>query len=333
MRWLIRLVVLGAALWAGWWVLGAHFIERGLRDALAGAQRSGVTVQDSGVSGFPNRWDVTLTEPRLADPVTGITTSAPFVQAFTLTWKPWHLIAALPELSVAAPDGSAATLAGRMRASLRLRPTAALPLEALRISGTDLTLARLAPDGPARRTAAERAELATRRLADPAETHQIALTVTGLAPDPASRPPATPLPPVIDRLAVDAAATFSAPLDRTAGQTRPHVTAIDLRAAGLTWGALHVTATGRLAADTQGLAQGQIDIRIDDWNLALDALVATGILRPEMRPTWAEFARRLAEMGNTGAGLDLPLTMSRGRMALGPLPLGPAPALVPQPTG
>jgi hypothetical protein len=128
-------------------------------------------------------------------------------------------------------------------------------------------------------------------------------------------------------------AGLSAPLDRFAGQTRPGLTALELREASLRWGALTVSARGQVAADAEGLAEGRIDIRIAPWPLALEAAVAAGLIRPELAPTWAEIARRLAEGSADPDRLDLPLTLARGRAALGPLPLGPAPRLAPGPGG
>lgn len=347
MRWLTWAVVVAAVLWSGYWFAGSTALDRGVREAFAGATRQGALATHAGlgVSGFPNRFDLTVTRPRLGDPVTGIAWSAPFVQVFTMTWQPWHIIAALPSEQVIVTPGAEATLTSdRLRASVVFMPRPALPLDRMTLAGEGLAL-DLAPleAAPARLTL-ERAQLSTRLDPSRANTHEVALDLAGLAPGPGFRaalPPGTDLPDRADTAGLRAFVTFSAPLDRHAGTTRPTITALDLREARLAWGAIALSAQGSIAADDAGLAAGRIDIRLDGWETALAAATAAGLVRPEIAPTWAEFARRLSELsappgtspGTVQDRLDLPLTFANGRMSLGPLPLGPAPRLIPAPQG
>lgn len=324
MRWLLWIVVAASALWSGYWFAGRAAVERGAQGALEAAAAQGFVAQAGiAVQGFPNRFDLTLTEPRLGDPARGLLWEAPFAQVFALSYKPWHLIAVLPpEQRLMTPAGAFALTAGDLRASLVSAPSPDLPLERLAVAGQALAL--VGPDGS--RLSAESARLATRRDASAPHAHEVGLDVTGLAPDPA-RAALAGLPPAAETLRIVAVAALTAPLDRHAGTVPPMLDRLTLREVTFRWGPAALSATGEIVADAQGRAQGTIDIRITDWRRMLDAATALGLIRPEMAPTWAEMARRLAEAAGSGDDLSLPLRMEGGRLSLGPLPLGAAPQL------
>ncbi len=329
MRWLIRLVVLAAVLWAGWWFAGATAINRGVAEATA---QGPLAASDAIVRGFPNRWDLTLTEPRFADPRTGLRWQAPFVQVFALTYRPWHLVAALPpEQVIDTPMGSTTLRAGRMQASLVLHPSADLPLERFALVGDEVELVR-APFAAAPSTTRARVlRLATRRAAGDPLTHEVGLDLAGLAPDPAllaAIPAEHGLPAEIEALRLVVSLSLSAPVDRHLPDRRPVLTALDLSEVQLAWGSIRFTARGRLVPDAEGYAEGTLQLALDDWEAAFDAAGALGLMEPQMVPTWSAFARSLAEAAGTPGRLELPLTLSGGRMSLGPLPLGRAPLLV-----
>ncbi|MDZ4134328.1 MAG: DUF2125 domain-containing protein, partial [Paracoccaceae bacterium] len=98
MRVLLAVVLGLAMLWGGYWFVGARALEQGGAAWFADQTAQGrIAMRDSfGVRGFPNRFDLTVEGLRLADPATGYGWQAPFVQIFSLTYKPWHIIAALP---------------------------------------------------------------------------------------------------------------------------------------------------------------------------------------------------------------------------------------------
>lgn len=327
MRWLLWAVLIVAAGWSGLWFAGAHMLDRAVADALAQSVPE-VSASDYAVRGFPNRFDVTLTEPRLADPVSGFGWSAPFVQVFALSYRPWHTILALPpEQRLVWPNGGLILRAEMLQASLVLRPTQALPLDRLTVVGKGLDLR---PDlGVGASVGA--VHFATRLDQTRVNTHEIGLQVSGIAPDAtalALLPAGTDLPPAADTLRLDAFASFSDPLDRFAAQTLPDLTRLDLKELSFRWGDILLEGEGALVPDSNGFAEGRITLRLDQWRKAIDAAVAVGALRPEIAPTWAEFARRLAEASGNPDRLDLPLIFGRGRMSLGPIPLGLAPRLV-----
>jgi hypothetical protein len=324
MRWLLWIVVLTSGLWSGYWFVGSGAVETGARQAIAAQAAMGRTAQaEVSIKGFPNRFDLTLTEPRFGDPALGVVYEAPFVQIFALSYKPWHLIAAFaPEQRLVTPLGTFTLAAEKLQASLVAEPGADLPLDRLAVAGDGLALT--APDGT--RTGAAAARLATRRDSSAPHAHEIGLDVTALAPD-AARATLAGLPPTVETLRIVAVVALDAPLDRTAAMRPPRLERLTLRETSFRWGSTALAAEGEIAPDAQGRAEGTITIRVTDWRRMIDAAMALGLLRPEIAPTVAEMARLMSEAAGTGDNLDLPLRMTGGRMSLGPLPLGPAPQL------
>lgn len=326
MRWLLRVVIAAALLWGGWWFAASTAMERGAIAAFDAMAARGLvaTRSDLSVRGFPNRLDLILTDPAVSDPATGLGYRAESIRLYTLTWRPWHVIAAFaPEQRMTTQGGDAVLTSDRLQASLVLQPNAALGLDRMAVAGDAVTLTAPALDGQAR-IAADTVRFATRLDLTRDDTHEIGLDIAGLD---AGLPPGTGLPPRAERLRIVAFAGFSAPIDRFAGDTRPELVRLDLAEASLVWGEMRLTAEGSLTADANGFAEGRIDIRLQDWETALTAATAIGLVRPVLAPTWAELGRRLAEASGDPQRIDLLLTMSGGRMSLGPLPLGPAPRL------
>jgi len=327
MRRLLSAVLAASGIWGAYWFVGATALERAARDWLASAAPR-VQAAGADVAGFPNRFDLTLTDLRVGE-AGSVVWQAVFLQLFALSYKPWHLIAAFPpEQRVTLPDGTVLIVtADKLQASLVVTPSTAVALDRIVVAGNGLGLR--AEDRPGMTLDALR--FATRRDATRTDTHEIGLEVNGLRPDQGllAAPPDRPLPPGDVTMRLDALIGFSAPLDRFAGETQPMPILIDLKEARAVWGDIVIEATGRIVPDAAGLAEGQIDIGLSGWDSAIALAVATGALRPEIAPTWAELARRLAEASPTSGRIELPLVFADGRMRLGPLPLGRAPRLLP----
>lgn len=329
MRALLVIVLVLAALWSGYWFVGSRALERGVEQWFVAQTGRGITAEraDVAVQGFPNRFDLTVTEPRLADPQRGLSWQAPFVQVFAMTWKPWHLIAALPDSqTVGLPGQTVDVSSSRLRGSLIVTPGTDLTLDRSTVEGDNI---RLASDR-GWSTAVARLLFATRRDAADAAAHEIFLEATSITPDQAFRmemKSVSDLPELIDRMRVDARAGFSAPLDRFAARTQPRLQRLDLREAGLVWGRLTLSAKGSVAAGPQGVAEGRIDIRVSPWRDLVPVLVAAGVVKAEVAPTVERWLELMAAQGTDREVLEVPLTLADGRMALGPIPLGPAPRM------
>lgn len=332
---LIWTVVLLTAAWSGWWWVGKQAMERGTDAFFARLEDEGWQAGHGGrgVVGYPNRLDLTVTEPALRDPLSGAGWQAPFVQILTLSYRPWHLIAAFPnDQRLLLPSGAALALrSDRLRASLRVEPNTTLALDRITLVGDALRL-----ETGAGGVGIGTLRFATRQAPALALGHEAALEALDVAPDPAflaALPAGSGLPALIDRLRLDMELGFTAALDRNAASTRPELKSLLLREAALTWGDLTVHGTGRLIADASGLAEGRIDWRVDNWRMALAAAQAAGLVSPEVAPTWANALSLLSQAGGVPGRIDLPLVMQGGRMSLGPLPLGRAPVFGPPQPG
>lgn len=334
MRKLTYLLITLSVLWSGYWVAGSTVIRNAAEDWFAAQGVRGVTAERTAltVAGFPNRFDLTVEGITFADPASGIGWQAPFAQVFAMTWKPWHIIAALPPAQVVTLPGQTITLASEgLRASLRARPSGDLPLAmAIAESG-----AISATSSQGWTTGAAKAVLSLGAAPGKPLAYDISADIAGLAPDPALLLRLLPeggLPPALTEIRLRATATLTAALDRHAGDTRPRLAALELTDARVTWGDVALTATGSIAPDDQGYAAGRIAFTVTNWRKVMPLLVASGTVKPELARTVETMLDSLARQSGDAEVLKLPLVMDQGWMSIGPLPLGPAPILMP-PTG
>ena len=323
MRALLGLVIVAFLGWSGWWWFASGAARTGAETVVANLQAQGWQASHGGiaVAGYPNRIDLTLTEPRLATPDRAWGWQAPFAQVFALSYRPWHLIAAFAtEQRLQTPAGDWRLQAGKLQSSLVLVPGADLQLDRMQMAGEALVL-----KGPVQ-VGLDRLALATRPAVGKALAQDIGLEVTGITPDPrlVAALPAGLFPGQAEILRLDAEVTLTAALDRHAMNAPPQIDAIMLREARLSWGPVKLHLSGRLAPDAAGRAEGDLALRLEGAQAALQLAVAAGLLDPATRGTWAGVIDSLAP---GGAALDLPLRLSRGMITLGPLPIGPAPLL------
>ena len=332
MRALLIIVLALGTLWGGYWVVGSIGLQRTAEAWFAAQNERGVEAgySDLAVQGFPNRFDLTVTDVHLADPVTGYGWDAPFAQVLSMTWKPWHLIAALPNRqTVTTPDQEIVVESSTLRGSLVMVPGVALALDAVILEGADL----VATSGMGWTLKAARAQLATRQTASLPNGHEVNLTLSGLVPDPAFLAAAGDLPAQIETTQIDVSVGFTAPIDRFAADSKPQLTAMTVKQGLVRWGDLKISVTGDVVAGADGLAEGQIDIEMTNWRKILPVAVAMGLITAEVAPTVENMLGLLAEQSADPTVLSLPLKMTAGRMSIGPLPIGPAPRMIAGPQG
>jgi hypothetical protein len=228
MRKLLFLILLGSGLWSGYWFVGSDAIRQGIEDGFADAATQGLVAEKSAltVAGFPNRFDVTVEGLRLMDPATGVGLEAPFLQVFAMTWKPWHVIAALaPEQEVTLPDQAVTLTSEGLRASFRSRPATDLPLAAIVIETDRLAATSTAgwSVGMTRSVVSLSADEEVTGAGDAPNTYLFSTDLAEVTPDPTFMAavkavtveglPASDLPDVIDSLRTGVFLTFNAPLE------------------------------------------------------------------------------------------------------------------------
>ena len=340
MRKLLVLLLVGSALWSGYWFVGSNAIRQGAEDWFAQAASQGLEAETASldVVGFPNRFDLKLTGVSLRDPAQGIGWQAPFAEVYAMTWKPWHIIAALPpEQVVTLPDQSVTLTAEGLLASVRARPATDVPLAAVVVESGAFQAQSTAgwTAGAARAVASVSADEEVPGAGDAPNAYVLSVALTDLAPDPAALQKIVAeagLPPQIATVRLLATATLTAPLDRFASQTNPRLATLDLTDSLVAWGDLSITATGAIAPDDNGFAAGRIDFSVTNYQRLVPALVAAGAIKPEIAQTVENMLAALAQETGDPNLLQLPLILEGGRVSLGPLPLGPAPRLI-GPTG
>ena len=323
MRGLLWVSVLLMGLWSGYWFIGKTAVDRAAIGFFAMAPAQGLEAEHKGLSvaGFPNRFDLTVTEPSLADRKSGFGWQAPFLQIFSLSYKPWHIIAAFaPEQMVMTPYENLSISSEKLQASVVVEPNANLTFDRTTLIGSDLGIASTL--GWAFK--ADDLRFATRQDPSRENVHQIGLDLLELTPDPSLSRLLPDLPARIEKLHIDVFMGFSAPIDRFAGQSRPQVELLEIREGSLGWGDLAVFVKGDLPI-VAGAPEGRVDLRIEGWRKLLPLIEQSGAIKAEVLPTVERMLETLALQSGNAEVLEMPLIFAGGQMRLGPLPLGPAP--------
>lgn len=339
MKRLLVVIIVSATLWSGYWLYGSS-TTRGAFEGWFGERRAAGWVADFAaleVQGFPNRFDVTMTDIALADPDTGWAWTAPFFQILALSYKPNHVIAVWPDLQhVATPLGKFDITQAEMQASLVLWPSADIAPDRIRLVADTLQIS--ASDGTgtamsALRIAAERlgadGQPATAAPEEGATRYRIALSAEGFAPDLALRhriDPTDRLPRTLDALRADVTLGFDRPWDRRAVEVaRPQPRQIALRLAEARWGELELKAAGELEIDAAGEATGRMTVKAQNWREILAMARASGELPEGVADT---LERALSLLAGRNDGIDIPLDFRRGLIWIGPVPVMDSPVFV-----
>ena len=325
---LIVILLVGSLGWMVWWVVGHTAYEKGLT-AWVDQRRAEGWAADVGslkTAGFPNRFDTTLTDLRLADPETGVAWNAPFLQLLSLAYKPHQVIAVFPQTHrFSTPLGAFDISHEDARASLFLKPETSLGLDQAILVLTGLELD--ADEGWTTRLTTGR--FAAESVPAAENTYRIGGDIKELTPSTPVRrllDPARVLPDTVDSLRLDATAAFDRPWDRFAVEdARPQPTRIDLTELSAQWGTVTFKATGEVDVTADGFPEGEITVRAVEWRKILDMAVVSGVL-PESAAD--PLKRGLELMSGPRDTLDATLGFRGGFVRLGIIPIAPAPRIV-----
>ena len=331
MRVLLAIVILAALGWSGWWWLAATARDRALTGWLAERRADGwvAEAEDVRVTGFPGRLDTIVTGLDLADPEAGWSWRADEFQVLSLSYKPHHVIAVLPGTQVvgdpvrdhhrhqrdAARVGDLpAEPAARARPhDLRDRRHAALQRPRL-----DRRHRQGDPRDPARRGGAPNAH----DLAFDAEALALPAGLT------AGLNVGAVLPDAISPVGLDATLAFDRPWDRaTVEGENPTLEQVRIRDLSLAWGRLDLRGRGTLEVDDEGFAEGRLDLRARNWQEMVDIAEAAGALDPGVAGAVRAGLGLVARLAGDADAIDVPLDFADGVARLGPVVIGPAPAL------
>lgn len=335
MRVLLAIVLLAAAGWSGWWWWNASAREAAIRDWLAERQADGWIAEAVAieVDGFPNRVDLTASGLSLADPDSGWSWEAPFFQVLSLTWTPHQFIAVWPdEQVVATPYETARITSDIMRGSVAFEPGLALALDRSTIEVDAMTIT-----GEAGWTVSlDRAVLAARRSAHegaPANAYDLSFIAEKLAVpkewvDGIDR--AGVLPRAMEAAELDAILVFDQRWDRAAVEDEaPELEAVTVRDLRVNWGRLDLRGRGELAVDAEGYAEGELDLRVQNWRDALEVAVEGGLVGADVAGAVEAALGFVAQFAGSGNTIEVPLVFEDGRTMIrapfASVPVGEAP--------
>lgn len=325
MRRLTFIVLILAAIYGGYWFIGAGAMEKSAADQFNDLEKSGwqVDYTDLSTAGFPSRFDTTVNDLTLTTPDGATQWSLPFIQALTLAYKPNEIILAFPPNQVVTVDRQPISVTSdSLRASLNVAPNPALSLGALTAEVGPLT----ATTGGARLLSLT-SGLAALRAAEGDHTYDAYLDLDGFAlPDQVKRmlDPSTALPQTFGQITIDAILTLDADIDRHSAKSQPQIDAVDLRGMTITWGDLQLRGDGSVTIDSDGYPTGDITLSAQNWRKMLPLAMNTGVLTTGAARTIENVAGLLSGGSQT---LDVPFRFANQQMMLGPIPIGKAPRL------
>ncbi len=331
MRRLIRVLIFVAVAWSAYWFIAGY----GLRSAITAwfdkQQELGWQADFSEVAtaGYPTHHVTRLNNPGLADPVNGTAWSADWIEFESPAIWPGRQVLRFADTPqrLSYFDQTATVQATDLQAELQLQPGVALVLEKMALTADKWIVA-----GEAAAVAGgETLDLLMEQSGQP-EAYKVSARIDGFRPGMDLRDlmrSATSLPQAFETLAMDMTVTFDKPWDRSAlEESRPQPVAIDLRLAEIRWGELRLFAAGELDVDAQGIPTGEIAIKAENWRDMIAMANAAGALPDQAVDPVTRALNFMAGLGGNPNALDLQLNFRDGFVALGPLPLGPAPRLI-----
>ena len=330
MRALLWVVLIAAAAWGGWWVIGSRTAESAARTWFEERRAEGWTADYEALSvqGFPNRFDVMLQEPALGDPGGLVEWSAERISLNALSYRPNHWIMVFPTRQrIETPLGAAGIVSADLRASVVAVPDPSLPLDRVALVGREVTLdvpgvSRSHMDGL--RVAMERVEGAETR-------YRLGLSAEALRPgswikarvDPEDR-----LPEMLEVFEARAEVETDRPVTLRPGAVPPQPRRIEVETARMRWGGLELAASSAVDVDADGMPEGEVRVEAAGWREML--AMVTALAGPQVEVTGGlERALGLAAMlSGDPERIDLTLELRGGRVWIGPLPIAPAPRIV-----
>lgn len=317
-------------LYSGYWFIAARATENGVAAWLADRETQGWQTEYSALAtrGYPLTFKTTLTDVALADPATGLAYQTSEVSVQSRSFTPTRLKAQM------ATDARLSTPFQHLDFT-NTSATATLHVEA----GPALTLqsATIDIDALAGKStlgwgfSLDSANATAVRRADDTLAHDLTISIDNFAPSAAMMARLNPdgiLSDSFDAMNISATVRFDKNWDITALEgPRPQPSHVLLRNMAATWGALNLRIAGAFDVDANGVADGTISIKATNWREMITLATAAGIIPPKFENLAQRGGAMLAGLSGNPNTIDAELTLARGAISLGFLPLGPAPLI------
>ncbi|WP_171232894.1 DUF2125 domain-containing protein [Ruegeria sp. HKCCA4812] len=328
---LIRVLIFVSLAWSAYWFVAGY----GLRSAITGwfeqQEARGWQADFSNVAtaGYPTHHMTRLNNLALADPVNGTAWSADWIEFKSPAIWPGRQILRFADTPqrLSYFDQTSTIVADELLAELQLQPGVSLVLEKMALTAG----AWLVTENSTKLASGDTLSLIMEQTPI-SEAYSITARADGFTPGENLRAlmhSASSLPQSFETLELDMVTTFDKVWSRSALEdSRPQPVAIDLRLAEIKWGELRLFATGDLDVDAQGIPTGEIAVKAENWRDMIAMANAAGALPDQAVDPVTRGLNFLAGLGGNPNALDLQLNFRDGFVALGPLPLGPAPRLI-----
>ncbi len=328
---LVSVIVVFALLWCGWWAVASAGLQRGIVKWVEARRAEGwqADVREIEKKGFPTRLNARLHDVAFADPAAGVAVSMDQFDILAPVYWPGYVTVVLPEtpITLASPSLRASLIAKNAQADLRLRPGPSLPVQSVTFKAGAWVL-ETALGGVA---GADDIHLSMIQQSSGQPVYDLKVDTTNMTPGAVPRaflgvPDDWPL--AFATFTADMTVGFDEIWDRRAlERRRPQPRTIALKLAKFVWGDVSILATGDLKVDTEGQPTGDVSIKAENWPVMLDMAENAGYLPSSFRPQAEQMLKALAQMTGQTTGLDLTVSFKDGRMAMGFIPLGPAPRI------
>lgn len=317
---LLAVAVLATLGWGGYWFAGARAMDHAVTRVLQG--NPAVSAASHSLQGFPNRFDLTLDAPQVAQG--GLRWRAPFVQFFALSYRLNHVIAVFAQDQQFDIEGREFSLHTQdMRASLVMTPGLDLPVERV----------ALVAEAPALRSLNETHRADTARLASRAlegARHALVIELENAFPDPAAlnaQDPHGHWPRRFDVIRLEGEVALDRALDRHAlNGAPPQVIGLALTGGRLVFDGITINASGRLEPDAQGYLSGEMVLAITGWRELMRRARDAGLM-PAEHDTLVTLALQSMTDPANPERLEAPFAVRAGDILLGPVVLGSLPPL------
>lgn len=328
MRKILWLILIAAAVYSGYWLVGARGTERAITGWISERQSDGWQADYTSVQtgGFPLRFDTLISDLSLADPKSGVAYETPRLEIKSASYAPTALSAVFASGSTFATpyqrvdithDRADADLFVDAGPNLTLNVTA-FTLDNAAITSTlgwGMTLAHgaFSTIRSAQNPLSHTIELSAHDLV-PSEGLMSTLNTDGLLSDR------------FEHLEIALTATFDAPWDIHAlEERRPQPTRIDIDTIAAQWGKLDLQIAGAVDIDARGVASGKIALKARNWRDMIDMATAAGLIPADMQSLAIRAGQVLAGLKGNADTIDAELTLTEGMIVLGFIPIGPAP--------
>ncbi|MBV1927436.1 MAG: DUF2125 domain-containing protein [Rhodobacteraceae bacterium] len=327
----IKVLVTLAVVWSLYWFGAGYALRIGIAGWFDGRAAQGWQAEFSDIQtkGFPLRHITTMDSPALADPVSGAAWHGDWMSFDSPAYWPGQQVLRFADTPhyLSYFDQTIVVQAKDLMAELYLKTGLALEIERLTLTAGPWEI-----DGDkGQLLAAQSLELAMVQQERP-ETYKFDVNATRFTLGTDIRvmlQSSESLPSEFQALELDMKVTFDRVWNRMSlEQQRPQPRQIDLKLAEFQWGELRLFATGDLAVDGFGIPSGVVAIKAENWRGMLQMAQASGAFPRQILDPAEDVLGLLAGLGGDPNSLDIKLTFKNGSVAIGPLPIGPAPRII-----